>query len=164
MFPTFRAEDDDRVRFLFVFRKKASALCFLHHFSSWRRWSCRFSFFFLGKKLQLYVFDFIFRADDDDRVSFLFLFRKKVSVLCFLHHFSELWFSLRVIRMKNFSRWILPGIENLGLINNFMNENLHARDFWGPQIFWFFFTKGTTLLQQHVVFNASKWFWTKNQT
>ena len=29
-------------------------------------------FFSLGKKLQLYVFDSIFPAEDDDRVSFLF--------------------------------------------------------------------------------------------
>ena len=40
----FRAEDDGPISLLFLFRKKAQALCFLLHFSSWRRWSCQISF------------------------------------------------------------------------------------------------------------------------
>ena len=47
------------------------------------------SFSFLGKKPQLYVFDSIFRAEDDDRDSSLFILKKKASALCFLQHFSQ---------------------------------------------------------------------------
>ena len=139
--PIFRAEDDSRVSFIFLFTKKASALGFQFHFSSCRWWSFQsylslyeeslsfmFSapffvlkmmvlsvfFFSLRKKLQLYIFNSIFQAVDDGRVSFIlkrkkefdrleaklkknyekfiYLFMKKASALCFQQELSfRLW-------------------------------------------------------------------------
>ena len=54
---------------------------------------------------------------------------------------------LRVERVKNFSRYFSPGIENLDFLGDFRWVEHHPSDFWGPQNFRkFFCTKGTTLL------------------
>ena len=48
--------------------------------------------------------------------------------------------------------------RKFGPNKQFYERKFTCEGFLGTSDFLIFFTKGTTLLQQHVVFNASKWF------